>query len=88
MLQKQMRLFFHLAWLLLTVLRLGGVFLIFVGVALFGVHFVGGNARSTDGSIPASSWRGAGPRKGMRIAGAGIVLLMAAAFVAMLMPDG
>jgi hypothetical protein len=83
-----MALLLHLAWMLLTLLHLGGVFLIFAGVALFGVYFIAGNARSADGRIPPSSWRGAGPRKGLRIVGAGVALLLAAVLIKMLMPDG
>lgn len=77
------------AWFLMTVLRYGGVLTVFAGVALFGVYFISGNARpGRDGAIPASSWRGPGPRKGMKIFAAGAAMLLAAYAIHLLMPDG
>ena len=72
----------------MTVLRFAGVFVIFAGIALFGVYFIGGNARSTNGTVPRSSWLGAGPRKGMRIVVAGAILLGGAFLISLFMPDG
>jgi hypothetical protein len=54
----------HLAWLLMTVLRFAGIIIVIAGVALFGVYFIGGNARAADGRVPVSSWLGVGPKKG------------------------
>jgi hypothetical protein len=71
----------HLVWIMGTVLRFGGLLAMFVGVAVFGVHFVGENARAAkhgDGTIPASSWLGAGPRTGMRIFALGAFMLLCA----------
>ena len=51
------------------------------------VYFISGNARS-DGAIPASSWRGAGPRKGMKIFAVGAAMLLAAYAIRLLMPNG
>ena len=78
----------HLTWIAMTILRFAGVAVLFAGVALFGVYFVGGNARSKDGSVPRSSWLGAGPRKGIRIFAAGLVMVLAAFALSLFMPDG
>ena len=72
----------------MTALRLAGIITVFAGVALFGVFFIGGNARSADGQVPASSWKGAGPKKGMRIIGTGCLMLLAAFMIRSLMPNG
>ena len=74
----------HLVWIIGTVLRFGGLLLLFAGVAVFGVHFVGENARAAkqgDGTIPVSSWLGAGPRMGMRIFALGALLLLCASLL-------
>jgi len=81
----------HLIWILVTALRFGGVFAVFVGFAIFGVYFVGGNARvarSGDGTIPASSWRGAGPRLGMMIFALGASALLCGFILTMYLPSG
>jgi hypothetical protein len=78
----------HLAWVLMTVLRFAGVAVMFAGVGLFGVYFIAGNARSRNGTIPRSSWRGPGPRKGMRIFATGLLMLLAAFVISLVMPDG
>jgi hypothetical protein len=81
----------HLIWILVTALRFGGVFAAFIGFAIFGAYFVGGNARvarSGDGAIPASSWRGAGPRLGMMIFALGASMLLCAFILTMYLPSG
>lgn len=81
----------YLAWLTMTVLRFGGVMVVFAGVALFGIYFIGGNARAAQNSqsaVPRSSWQGAGPRKGMRIAAVGVLMLLGAYIISLLMPNG
>jgi hypothetical protein len=81
----------YLAWLTMTALRFGGVIVVFSGVALFGVYFIGGNARAAQNSesaVPRSSWLGAGPRKGMRIAAVGALMLLGAYIISLLMPNG
>ncbi len=78
----------HLAWVLMTVFRFAGLIVIFAGVALFGVHFIGGNARAEDGRVPDSSWLGPGPKKGMRIIALGVLMLMAAHVIGVFMPNG
>jgi hypothetical protein len=78
----------HLAWLLMTVLRFAGIIILIAGVALFGVYFIGGNSRATDGRVPVSSWLGAGPKKAMRIAALGVLMLLAAFVISFFMPDG
>lgn len=78
----------HLTWVLMTVLRFAGVAVMFTGVGLFGVYFIGGNSRSRNGAIPRSSWRGKGPRKGMRIFATGLLMLLAAFVISLVMPDG
>jgi hypothetical protein len=83
-----MALALHLAWILMTVLRFAGIIIIFGGVALFGAFFIAGNARAADGRVPASSWQGAGPRKAMRIAAFGALMLFAAFLVSLFMPNG
>jgi len=78
----------HLVWIAMTVLRFAGVAVMFAGVGLFGVYFVGGNARSADGAIPRSSWLGAGPKKGMKIFASGLLMLWAAFALSLFMPNG
>jgi len=78
----------HLVWIAMTVLRFAGVAVMFAGVGLFGVYFVGGNARSADGAIPRSSWLGAGPKKGMKIFASGLLMLSAAFALSLFMPNG
>jgi len=72
----------------MTALRFAGVIVIFAGVGLFGLHFIQGNGRSTNGSIPRSSWLGAGPRKGMRIVALGAILLTVAFLISLFLPNG
>jgi hypothetical protein len=81
----------HLIWILVTVLRFGGLSLIVVGTVVFGVYFVGGNARAAragDGAIPASCWQGAGPRIGIGILALGASMLFCAYVLAMYLPNG
>jgi hypothetical protein len=78
----------HLAWLLMTVLRFAGIIIVIAGVALFGVYFIGGNARATDGRVPVSSWLGAGPKKAMRIVALGALMLLAAFLTSFFIPNG
>lgn len=78
----------HLAWTVMTALRFAGVIVVFAGVGLFGVYFIGGNGRSRNGAVPRSSWLGAGPRKGMRISALGLLMLAAAFVISLVMPDG
>lgn len=81
----------HLIWILVTVLRFSGLLVMFVGFAVFGVYFVGGNARaarSGNGSIPVSSWRGAAPKVGMGIFALGASMLLCAFIFAMYLPHG
>ena len=79
---------FHLVWVAMTVLRIAGAVVLIVGVGWFGVYFIGGNGRSKDGAVPRSSWLGAGPKQGMKIAGLGIVTLFVAFVLSLIMPDG
>jgi hypothetical protein len=86
-----MPLVLHLAWILITVLRFAGVIIVFGGVGLFGVYFIAGNAKAArlgDGTVPGSSWQGAGPRKGLRIIAVGTVMLLCAFALQMFLPDG
>jgi hypothetical protein len=41
-----------------------------------------------DGRVPASSWKGPGPRKGLRIIALGALVLLAAFVIGRFMPDG
>jgi hypothetical protein len=77
----------HLVWILIMLLRFAGVIILCFGVGMFGVYFIGGNARAahTGGGIPRSSWFGAGPRKAMRIAIFGSSMLLCAALIQLLM---
>jgi hypothetical protein len=84
-------LFIHLLWALITVLRIAGVTIIFGGVGLFGVYFIGGNARAAqkrNRGIPRSSWRGRGPKKAIRIAAVGLAMLACAYVIRLFLPDG
>jgi hypothetical protein len=83
-----MALLLHLAWIGMIFLRYAGIVLLFAGVGLFGIYFIGGNARAANGAVPVSSWRGRGPVKGMKIVAIGLVLLAGAYALGLLMPDG
>lgn len=83
-----MALALHIAWMSMTLLRVLGVIIVFAGVVLFGVYFIGGNARSRNGRVPTSSWRGRGPRKAMRIIALGALTLLAAFIISSFMPNG
>lgn len=72
----------------MTVLRFAGIITLFAGVVLFGIFFIGGNARAKDGLVPKSSWNGPGPKKGMKIAAIGALMLVVAFVVKSLMPNG
>lgn len=72
----------------MTVLRFAGVVIVFAGVALFGVCFIGGHARAARGGTVAASWRGPGCRKGIRIIATGACLLLAAYLIGLFLPDG
>jgi len=81
----------HLTWILVTVLRFSGLPLLFIGVGVFGVYFVGGNARaarSGDGSIPPSSWQAAGPKTGIMAFAVGALMLFCAFVLARFLPNG
>jgi len=78
----------HLAWIFIIACRFAGIIAVYVGVALFGFYFIGGNARSKNNAVPASSWLGAGPRKAMKIAGVGLLLILSAWAIQRFMPDG
>ena len=78
----------HFVWTVMTALRFAGVLVMFAGVGLFGVYFIGGNARSRNGAVPRSSWFGAGPRKGMRIFALGLLMVSSAFALSFFMPDG
>ena len=72
----------------MTFLRFAGVVVVFSGVALFGVYFIGGNARVANGAVPRSSWLGPGPRRGMRIIALGALMLLGAFIIGLFMPNG
>lgn len=72
----------------MTVLRFGGLFVVFSGVVVFGMFFIGGNARAINGQIPASAWKGAGPKKGMQIIALGTLMLLGAFLIGYWMPNG
>ena len=72
----------------MTILRFAGVVVVFSGVALFGVYFIGGNARVANGAVPRSSWLGRGPRRGMGIIALGILMLLGAFIIGLFMPNG
>ena len=78
----------HLAWLLVVGLRYAGIAVIYGGVVLFGVYFIGGNARSRDNAVPLSAWLGRGPRKGMKIVFVGAAMLLCAWLIQLFLPDG
>ena len=81
----------HLTWVLIGLLRFTGIIVVFTGVGLFGVYFIGGNARaakSGDSRIPISSWLGAGPKKAMRIVGIGSAMLLCAFLMRLFLPNG
>jgi len=84
----RMALVVHLAWILMTVFRFAGIIIVFVGVTLFGVSFIGANARATDGCVPATSWKSAGSKKGIRIVALGALMLLAALMIGLLVPNG
>lgn len=83
-----MTLVIHLAWILIIACRYAGIIAVYAGVALFGFYFIGGNARSKNNAVPASSWLGAGPKIGMKIAGVGLLMMACAWALELFMPNG
>lgn len=83
-----MALVIHLTWILIMALRYAGIVVVYGGVVLFGVYFIGGNARSKNNAVPRSAWLGAGPRKGMKIVGLGLLMMLCAWGIQQFMPDG
>jgi hypothetical protein len=83
-----MVLLIHLAWILITTCRYAGIVIVYGGVALFGIYFIAGNARSKNNAVPLSSWLGPGPRKGIKIVLIGLALLLFAWAVELFMPNG
>ena len=80
----------HPLWVLITVLRFAGVVIVFAGVALFGVYFIGGNMRpaKSGGAISALSWQGIGPKRGLRIVAFGVLMLICAFALGLFLPTG
>jgi hypothetical protein len=72
----------------MTFLRFAGVAVVFSGVALFGVYFIGGNARVANGAVPRSSWLGPGPIRAVRIIALGASMLLGAYIIGLFMPNG
>ncbi len=73
------------AWILQKFISVGGLLIALCGVAVFGYHFIRGNAlaaKTGSGEIPAESWRGAGPRTGLILFGTGVGLAVASVILA------
>ncbi len=84
-----MALFLDLAWLIVGVLKFGGLALALIGIAVFGWYFVRGNdraARDGAGGVPSSSWRGPGPILGAKILAGGIALQLLSVLLAVMLP--
>jgi hypothetical protein len=81
--------FLSLAWMVVGVLKFGGLGVALIGVAVFGWYFVRGNAqaaRSDSDKVPSSSWRGPGPIFGAKILGLGIALQVVSVLVVVALP--
>ena len=81
---------FHAAWFAMTLLRFGGVAVVFAGVALFGTYFIVRNAKAarSGGKVPWSLLLEPGPKKAMRIVAVGAGMLAGAFFISLFMPNG
>ncbi len=81
--------FLNFAWALVGVLKFGGLAVALIGVAVFGWHFVRGNAHAAQDNsdkVPSSSWRGPGPVFGAKILGVGIALQVMSVLLAIALP--
>ena len=79
---------FYLASTLATLLKFSGAAVAVGGVGYFGFHFIAENGRSAqrgESAVPAKAWQGAGARKGLRIIGVGVLLLIASFLVALVL---
>jgi hypothetical protein len=87
---QELPLLFYLASTLATLLKFSGAAVAVGGVGYFGFHFIAENGRSAqrgESAVPAKAWQGAGARKGLRIIGVGVLLLIASFLVALVLPD-
>jgi hypothetical protein len=78
-----------IAWDLVGLIRYASLAAVILGVALFGKHFIGINARAAQtgsGEIPDESWRGPGAITGFKLVGLGFALLVVSLFLSALLP--
>ena len=84
-----MNVFLDIAWALVVILRYGSLAVVLLGVAVFGWHFVGINARAAQterADIPVESWRGTGARAGVKLMALGFAILAASLLLSVLLP--
>ena len=77
------------AWILIKTLRYGGLAVAFLGVGIFGVHFVRLNARAARGEtneVPRESWRGRRAVLGLQVLMAGAGMQLASFALSALIP--
>jgi hypothetical protein len=84
-----MAMFLDAAWTVVSVCKYGSIIIALTGVGIFGFYFVRENARSArqgENTIPATAWRGKGPRLGAQLLAAGVVLQLISIIVAVTVP--
>lgn len=78
-----------IAWTIVSLVRYGSLAVVLLGVAIFGKHFIGINARAAQtesGDIPDESWRGPGAITGFKLVGLGFALLAVSLLFSALLP--
>jgi purine-cytosine permease-like protein len=81
--------FFHIASIVSTFLKFSGAAIAIAAVGIFGFYFIRDNGRSArrgESSVPAKAWRGAGPRKAVRILAVGVLALTLSGLVSLILP--
>ena len=84
-----MLLLLNAAWTLSAVLKYCGVAVGVLGVGIFGYYFVRENARSAHipgNSVPASAWRGRGPKLGIMVLAAGVLMQVVSFIIIVVLP--
>ncbi len=84
-----MGIFLDAAWGLVTAFKYASIVAALTGVGIFGFYFVrenGRSAREGGQTIPDSAWRGRGPRLGVRLLVAGVVLQLLSILIAVTVP--
>lgn len=81
--------FFHIAYIVSTVLKFSGTAIATAGVGIFGFYFIRDNGRAArrgQDNIPAKAWRGKGPQQAARILAIAVFVFALSGLVSMILP--